>query len=88
MSENDAAVREIALPGRRDQIKIGSVWRSRDPRDKGREVTVLSEPSRWGNDYVVVQSRRQSRMRATTLLDRYNFVRPAPTTQADAEERA
>lgn len=68
---------DLGLPGRRDQIKAGSVWRSRDPRDNGRLVTVVKEPSTHGNDFVTVRSARRSRLRVVTLLERYNLVKEA-----------
>ena len=66
------------VPGHRRDIKIGSVWRSRDRRDNGRLVTVETEPSQFGNGFVTVRAVRRSTMRVNTLLDRYTLAREAP----------
>jgi hypothetical protein len=64
-------------PGHRRDVVPGSVWRSRDPRDNGRLVTVESVDAgvqQFGNGYVHVRSVRRSSMRFRTLLDRYDVV--------------
>lgn len=62
-------------PGGRRDVVVGSVWRSRDPRDKGRLVTVESASvTGFSNDFVVVRSVRRSRLRLSTLLERYDVV--------------
>lgn len=69
-----------ALPrrGGRHDIKAGSVWRSRDSRDNGRTVTVVSCGSTvYGNDYITVKSVRHSTMRVRTLLERYDLLKEA-----------
>jgi hypothetical protein len=65
--------------GTRGDIKVGSVWVSRDPRDNGRTITVTSEPSRFGNDFVNAKSTaRRTSLRVFTLLDRYDLVEDQP----------
>ncbi len=57
-------------------IAVGQIWESRDPRDDGRRVTILS----LGMDCrVTVQSFRRSTMTWRTLRTRYRKVSEAPS---------
>lgn len=68
------------------RIEVGQRWRSKDPRDHGRIVTVesidpgVNQPG--NNGFVVVRSVRRSTMRARTLHTRYEPL-PAPLPAAD-----
>jgi hypothetical protein len=48
----------------------GAVWRSKDPRDNGRKVVVLSVSS----DRVVVQGYRKSSIRRASFVQNYEHV--------------
>lgn len=60
-----------------NEIRVGQVWESRDPRDDGMQVTVLSIDGdvTWGNGFVTVQRLRKSDMRASTLRRYYRLVK-------------
>lgn len=69
---------ENGQPGCRGDIKVGSVWVSRDRRDNGRTVTVESVGSVInGHGYVGVRNVRRSTINVRTLLERYNLLREA-----------
>ena len=59
------------------RIEVGQRWRSKDPRDYNRTVTVeqvdpgVNEPG--NNGFVVVRFARRSTMRAHTLHTRYEL---------------
>lgn len=58
------------------KIEPGQKWRSKDPRDHGRTVTVeqgTTDPA----GFVVVRSVRLSTLRARTLIQRYELVEAA-----------
>lgn len=61
------------------KIEKGQVWRSRDRRTLGHEVTVLNTPNTWGNDYVHVQGiHRKSLIRTLVFRRTYELVDPTP----------
>jgi hypothetical protein len=47
-----------------------AVWRSKDPRDNGRKVVILSVSGDW----VVVQSARRSKIRRSRFTQDYEYV--------------
>ena len=60
-------------------IRVGQVWASRDRRDAGRRVRV----EEVGPSFVCVRGVRRSRMRRTTLTERYRLVEHPPVVTVE-----
>lgn len=55
-------------------IRVGQIWRSRDKRDRGREIRVIGIAIKEGGEYAQISGQR-SILIVNNTLPRFDFVR-------------